>query len=195
MLMFFLISILLLFLQWDCGVLAAHHRRYKSKEQRISELLHSIRKNIIQSEMERELKGKKTRYHKEEPHSVHQHSENYQYFIKNAWSKFTYILPVMVIGCNLNHERMGNRFGSFLTDIACAGMSGAHVIIIDTANRTKNPHYDVFFDSIPLVYVHPHPAANRDMAVKNYLKVCADGSFPWVSLLLLLLLLLIHTIY
>ena len=181
--LFFIFFVIFFFLR-GVGTLAtrAHHQQNKlPRDENILDLLNTIRNKVIQSELERELKGEATKYQRKEPHCVHQHDENHRYFITNTWASFTYDLPVIVIGCNLNHYRMGNRFGSVLTDIACAGMSGAHIVIIDTANRTSNHHFDAFFDSIPLVVAHPHPAQNRSMALKKYLEVCVTGRFPWVS--------------
>lgn len=168
---------MLILILWISGVLSLHN----PQNDNIFDLLDSIRNKIIHSEEKLELKGHVTKFPRKEPHSVHQHYENYHHFVQNTWRSFTHDLPVIVIGCALNYNRLGNRIGSLLTDIACAGMSGAHIILIDTANRTITQPNDVFFDSIPHVVVHPNPAQNRSMVLTKYLKICADGRFPWVS--------------
>jgi len=147
----------------------------------ITGFLHAIRDEIISSQDEAVL-----------PifHGGFLHETNYKLTVDNKWTNFTFDFPIMIVGTALETGQFGNNIGSFLTDIACASMSGAHIVIIDifrsserrTDNRIKNNVYSkLFFNSIPPVIVHPNPAANREMALKKYTEVCWPAVFPWVS--------------
>ena len=152
--------------------------RRKAYEVDIKGFLHSIRDEIISSQEEAT-----------QPifHGGFLHYTNYKLTVDNAWANYTFDFPIMIIGAALQTGQFGNNIGSFLTDIACASMSGAHMIVVDifrsSDERTqpRGQYNKLFFNNIPPVIVHPSPATDREMALNKYKEVCFPAIFPWVS--------------
>ena len=101
----------------------------------------------------------------------------------DVYAKYTFNYPIMIMHESLGMGQFGNNFGGFLTNLACAHISGFHVVIFDIKRHwyegIERPGQH-FFESLPSVIVHDNPAVNKTVAINNYKAYCnALTSFPW----------------
>lgn len=106
---------------------------------------------------------------------------NTRTLLNQHWRNFTGNAPIMVILSDLHHGQTGNIFGSLLSSIGCANMSGAHVIHLNLNKEPYQQDEKTLFESIPKIIINKNPAVNITTVIHKYIEngCVLESAFPW----------------
>jgi hypothetical protein len=117
-------------------------------------------------------------------------------FLRDRFKSILGSTPVLVYPLCLRLFQLGNSFGYFINDVACADMSGAHFIgvgrhfsLIEPEQLATNAeNHFAFFKALPDQIIHPNPVLNPGMVKLNMKKYCPclqycweNGYAPWLN--------------